>query len=104
MRMPVDFVHATSERTLVMPVRLDQVPPVAQRPGRPRVWLWLGALVLLVMAGLVAQALLIPAAEEGRPIILSPAVFLSAMIWTALAGLRAMIFAGQQRSADGWDE
>lgn len=87
-----------------MPVRLDQVPPVAQRPGRPRVWLWIGALGLLVMAGLVAQALLIPAAEDGRPIILGPVVLLPLVLWAALAGLRAMVFAGQQRSADGWDE
>lgn len=87
-----------------MPVRLDQVPPVAKRPGRPRVWLWIGALVLLVMAGLAAQVLLIPPPEEGRPIMLGPVVFLPAMIWAAVAGLRAMIFAGQQRSADGWDE
>lgn len=34
-----------------MPVRLDQVPALAPRPARPRVWLWLGLLPLFLLLG-----------------------------------------------------
>lgn len=47
----VDFVTASSGRELAMPVRLDQLPPLASRPARPRLWLWLAMLPLFLLAG-----------------------------------------------------
>ncbi|MNN73617.1 hypothetical protein D3C81_1897500 [compost metagenome] len=35
-----------------MPVRLDKVPPLAPRPARPRIWLWLGLLLSGLLLGL----------------------------------------------------
>jgi hypothetical protein len=87
-----------------MPVRLDHVLPLAERPGRPRIGLWLGALGLLVAAGLVAQALLVPRTQDAPLLLMGPAVLWPVAVWAALAGMRTMIFIGQQRSADGWDE
>ena len=55
------------------------------------------------MAGFAVQ-LLTPTAQYGRQMLLAPTVFLPIVLWATLAGLRAMIFAGLQRSADGWDE
>jgi hypothetical protein len=59
---------------------------------------------LLVAAGLVAQALLVPRTQDAPLLLMGPAVLWPVAVWAALAGMRTMIFIGQQRSADGWDE
>jgi hypothetical protein len=105
MRLCVDFVTASSERELAMPVRLDQVPTQALRPARPRVWLWLGFLLLCWLAGLALMA-----ASGTQPLQNQSACFWGLALgvptlgWCLLGFCRTVIYLGQQCAADGWDE
>lgn len=88
-----------------MPVRLDQVPPLAARPAPLRVWLWLGALPLLVLLGVAVTVLFStqPLAEQ-PPVFWLPAWGVPLAVWCVLSFARALLYIGQQGAADGWDE
>lgn len=87
-----------------MPVRLDQLPPAAMRPARPRVWLWLALLVLLVMAGVGAAVV-----WGSQAVPLQPQYFWVVALgvplsgWVVLAFVRALLFLVQHCAADSWD-
>jgi hypothetical protein len=88
-----------------MPVRLEQLPPLAPRPAQPRFWLWLAALPLLLLLGVVLTLLL--GNEVLRQDIrqfCSIALGVPLLGWSALSFVRAMVFMGQQRVAEGWDQ
>lgn len=88
-----------------MPVRLDRVPPLAERPTRPRIWLWLGLLLLCLLLGVGASLLL---ADE--PLGQQPGDFwnwalgLPFLAWCAVGFCRLLLHVGEQSAADGWDE
>jgi hypothetical protein len=101
----IDFVTARSRRKLIMAVQLDQLPPPAMRPARPRLWLWLALLALSVLAGVGTTLMFGDQAVQQRSQyfwILAVGVPLSG--WAFLAFVRALLFFGQHRAADGWDE
>lgn len=88
-----------------MPVRLDQLLPPAPIPARPRLWLWLALLPLCLLLGvgltwkLGGQAL-----PRDELHFWSVALGVPLLGWSAASFLRASVFIGQQRAAQGWDE
>ena len=87
-----------------MPVRLDQVPALAPRPARPRGWLWLGVLpLLLLLAG--AAFLFGTQAWRQQPVSFwGLALGLPLLVWCLLGFARVLLYFGQQQVADGWDK
>lgn len=88
-----------------MPVRLDQLPPLAVRPARPHLWRWLALLALFLLAGIgltlvFAGQVLQPQSQYFWMLALGAPL----LVWGALAFIRALLFFGQHRAADGWDE
>lgn len=88
-----------------MPVRLDRVCALAPRPARPRVLLWLGQLPLLLVLGMGLTFMFGSQALGEQPIdFWGLALGVPLLGWCALSFARVLIYMGQQRAADGWDE
>ncbi|KFE52069.1 hypothetical protein [Pseudomonas syringae] len=88
-----------------MAVQLDQLPPVAMRPARPRLWLWLALLLLFLLAG-TATTLMFggQALQQQSQYFWVLALGVPLLGWGALVFVRGLLFFGQHRAADGWDE
>ncbi|ANF85959.1 hypothetical protein A7J50_2560 [Pseudomonas antarctica] len=89
-----------------MSVRLDQVPALALRPVRPRAWLWLGVLpLLLLLLGLCGTFLFGTQTLRQQPVSFwGLALGVPLLGWCLLACVRALLYCGQQQVADGWDK
>lgn len=88
-----------------MPVRLDQLPPLAPRPARPRLWLWFALLPLFLLAGV--GLMLVFGDQTLQPHAVNfwgVALGVPLLGWSALSFVRALLFLGQHSAADGWDE
>lgn len=88
-----------------MPVRLDQVRTLARRPIRPRRWLWLGLLpVLLLLLGVCGTFLFGTQALRQQPLSFwGLAVGVPLLGWPLLSFGRVLLYFGQQQVSDGWD-
>lgn len=89
-----------------MPVRLDQIPALAPRPARPRRWLWLGVIpVLLLLLGVCGTFLFGSEALRQQPLrFWGLAVGAPLLGWSLLSFGRVLLYLGQQQVADGWDK
>lgn len=89
-----------------MPVRLDQIPALAPRPLRPRLWLWLGVLpLLLLLLGVCGTFLFGTQALRQQPLgFWGLAVGVPLLGWCLLSFGRVLLYLGQQQVADGWDK
>lgn len=89
-----------------MPVRLDEVPALAPRPKRPRGWLWLSVLpLLLLLLGACGTFLFGTPALRQQPVnFWGLAVGVPLVGWCLVAFARALLYVGQQQVADGWDK
>lgn len=88
-----------------MAVRLDKLPPLARRPTRPSVWLWLGLLLLCLFIGIVGAFLIADATLHQQPAdFWSLALGLPFLGWCVLGFARVLLHSGQQSAADGWDD
>ena len=87
-----------------MPVRLDNVPAVAQRPSPPNIWLWLSLLTLLLLLGTGAQVLLgTQPTHLIRAGVWGQALFVPFLGWCLLVAGRQLLYLGAHHRADGWD-
>jgi hypothetical protein len=105
MRVHVDFVDATSERELIMPVRLDGIPPPAMRPAPPRVWLWF--IFLLLSLACSAGSTVLPHALSSDASAFrfdGMALVAPVLVWGLLCGFRFAVASSSQCEADGWNE
>ncbi|KQQ56031.1 hypothetical protein ASF84_12060 [Pseudomonas sp. Leaf127] len=88
-----------------MPVRLDQLPPLAPRSSPPRLWLWLALLGVLLLLGV---GLLLMFAGRAWPSLTARGWGLALggplLLWSVLGSVRALLFMAEQRTADGWDQ
>ncbi|WP_447749105.1 hypothetical protein [Pseudomonas nicosulfuronedens] len=88
-----------------MAVRLDKVPPPAKQPAPPSLWVWLGLLLLALLAGL---GLTLGLGEESlgqRPLqFWGRALGLPLAIWGVLLFARLLLHISLLGSAEGWDE
>lgn len=88
-----------------MPVRLDQLPPLASRPARPRLWLWLVLLPLFLLAGVGLMLVFGDQTLQQHALnFWGVALGVPLLGWSALSFVRALLFLGQHSAADGWDE
>jgi len=87
-----------------MPVRLDQVPALAPRPARPRGWLWLGVLPLLLLLAGTAFLFGTQALRQQPVSFWGLALGLPLLVWCLLGFARVLLYFGQQQVADGWDK
>ncbi|NWC09566.1 hypothetical protein HX776_12170 [Pseudomonas agarici] len=89
-----------------MSVRLDQVPPRAPRPARPRVWLWLGVLpLLLLLLGVCGTLLFGSQGLRQQPVSFWGLTLGGPLLgWCLLSFGRVLLYFGQQQVADGWDK
>lgn len=87
-----------------MPVRLDSIPPVAVRPRSPRPWLWLGGLVIAMLAGfLVTLVFADESLRQDAPRFWRQALGLPVVLWSVSVALRYLVHVGVVSAADGWD-
>lgn len=87
-----------------MPVRLDLLPALATRPAQPRVWLWLGMLLMSLLMGPALLLLFATEALRQQPHTLWGLGLGAPLLgWSLLGCTRMLIHIGQQRAADGWD-
>ena len=88
-----------------MPVSMDQVPPLAKRPSAPRPWVWV---VLLMLCLLLAGGAVVLFAElpmhERSPMSWGMALGGAVLGWCLLMMGRVLLYLGQHRAADGWDQ
>ncbi len=88
-----------------MPVRMDQVPALALRPARPRVWRWLGLLLLFLVLDGGGALLFSTAPVSQQPLMFwGWALGIPFLGWCVLSFARVLLYLGQQHAADGWDE
>lgn len=89
-----------------MSVRLDQVPALAPRPVRPRRWLWLGVIpVLLLLLGVCGTFFLGTQALRQQPLSFWGLVIGVPLLgWSLMSFGRVLLYLGQQQVADGWDK
>ncbi|MEQ4280966.1 hypothetical protein [Pseudomonas syringae] len=89
-----------------MTVRLDEVPALAPRPARPRGWLWLGILpLLLLLTGVGGTFLFGTPALRHQPVSFwGLALGVPLLGWCLLIFGRVLLYFGQQQVADGWDQ
>jgi len=89
-----------------MPVRLDQVPAPSPRPARPRGWLWLGVLpLLLLLAGVFGAFLFGTQSLREQPVnFWGLALGAPLLGWCLLSFGRVLLYFGQHQVADGWDQ
>jgi hypothetical protein len=105
MRLHVDFVDATSERELIMPVRLDGIPPAAMRPAPPRVWLWFIFLLLSLACSAGSTVLPLTLSSDGSAFRFDGmALVAPVLVWGLLCGFRFAVASSSQCEADGWNE
>jgi len=104
-RLCAAVVPAKRGRGLTVPVRLDRLPPPAPKPARPRLWLWLALLPLCLLLG-VGLAWVLGGQAQFRDELRFWSFALGAPLlgWSAVSFVRASLFIGQQRAAQGWDE
>ncbi|MCY1211892.1 hypothetical protein D9M72_236130 [compost metagenome] len=87
-----------------MPVRLDSIPPLAVRPRSPRPWVWLGMLVIAMMAGfLVTLAFADDPLRQDTQRFWRQALGLPFSLWSVSIALRCLVHLGVVSAADGWD-
>jgi hypothetical protein len=100
-----DFVDAWREGTLIMPVRMEDVPALAPRPARPRAWRWLGLLAFCLLLGAGGMVSFNPEALHQKPeIFWSLTLGVPFLGWCALGFGRALLYLGERAVADGWDQ
>ena len=88
-----------------MPVRLDKVPPLAPRPARPRIWLWLGLLLSGSLLGLGGTLLFGDETLHQKPDeFWGLALGIPILSWCVLGFGRMLFHMGEHAAADGWDE
>lgn len=87
-----------------MPVRLDKIPALAPRPAKPRIWLWLGLLPLLLLLGMGVMLLFGSQSLQQSVSFWTLGLGAPLLSWCLLCFGRALMFFGQQYAADGWDE
>ncbi|MGV8919993.1 MAG: hypothetical protein ACOH2R_19660 [Pseudomonas sp.] len=88
-----------------MAIRLDQVPAKALRPAPPRIWLWLGLLVVFLLAGAGGMlAFGTPELRETPSNFWGLALGVPLLAWSVVGFGGALFYIGLQRAADGWDE
>ena len=87
-----------------MPVRLDQVPALAPRPARPRGWLWLGVLPLMLLLAGTAFLFGTQAWRQQPVSFWGLALGLPLLVWCLFGFARVLLYFGQQQVADGWDK
>lgn len=89
-----------------MSLRLDTVPALAPRPVRPRGWLWLVILpLLLLLLGVVGTFVFGSQALRQDPVSFwGLAVGGPLLGWCLLSFGRTLLYLGQQQVADGWDK
>lgn len=88
-----------------MPVRLDKVPPLAPRPERPRIWLWLGLLLSGSLLGLGVTLLFGDETLHQKPDeFWGLALGVPILSWCVLGFGRMLFHMGEHAAADGWDE
>lgn len=105
LRLRADFVLASRRGELVMPVRLDQLPPLAPRPGPPRFWLWFAMLLVFLLVSTGLMLVFTDAAWQSRASrFWDMALGVPLLLWSVLGFIRALLFMAQQRAADGWDQ
>ena len=88
-----------------MAIRLEQISAQAPRPGRPMMARWVVFLALLALMGILSAFVI------GGPALLhQPERFWAAAIgvpvaaWGVLGFFRVLVYLGQRRVADGWDQ
>lgn len=87
-----------------MAVRLDKVPPSAERPSPPSVWLWLGLLLVALLAGFGLTLWLGGEAVRQRPLqFWGLAVGLPVAIWLVLLLVGVLAHLMDISAADGWN-
>ncbi len=88
-----------------MPIRLDKMPPLAQRPQRPRFLFWLGMLLLCCLLGTVGTLLFGDEALPERPSdFWTLALGIPFLAWCVLGFGRVLLHVGEHGAADGWDD
>ncbi len=87
-----------------MAVELDRIPAQADRPSRPRLWIWLSLLLIFLLLGCAGVALLSEVdLREKTPVVWGAALGLSFLGWCLVYGMRVLYYLLQQHNADGWD-
>lgn len=87
-----------------MAVELDRIPAQADRPSRPRLWLWLCLLPIFLLLGCVGVALFSEVdLREQTAVVWGAALGVSFLGWCLTYGLRVLYYLVQQHNADGWD-
>ena len=87
-----------------MPIRLDKMPPLAQRPQRPRFLFWLGMLLLCCLLGTVGTLLFGDETLPERPSdFWTLALGIPFLAWCVLGFGRVLLHVGEHGAADGWD-
>ncbi|MGX1085890.1 hypothetical protein [Pseudomonas sp. AP3_22 TE3818] len=88
-----------------MPIRLDKMPPLAQRPQRPRFLFWLGLLLLCCLLGTVGTLLFGDETLPERPSdFWTLALGIPFLAWCVLGFGRVLLHVGEHAAADGWDD
>ena len=88
-----------------MPVKFDNVAPEAAAPQAPRIWLWLALLVLFLILGVASASLFSTSVLQVQSLQLWTDVFgLPLVLWISLGVGRALIYIGQLRAAEGWNQ
>lgn len=87
-----------------MTMELDRIPAQADRPSRPRLWLWLCLLALFLLFGCAVVALFSEVDLRGQTaVVWGVALGVSLLGWCLICGMRVLYYLAQQHSADGWD-
>ena len=101
----VDLVDARGGGELVMSVRLDLHPESAPLPSAPRLWLWSGLLGVFLVLGAGALMLFAPPTLRHHPLgFWGLGLGVPLLVWSVLGFTRALIFIGQQRAAQAWNQ
>jgi hypothetical protein len=105
LRLRAAVLIAQRGRELIVPVSIDQLPPLAPSPESPRRGVWLMLLLLFVLVG-VALMFLLDSKRLQRDAFSFWAMAVGAplLAWSAASFVRAAIFIGQQRAAHGWNQ
>lgn len=95
---------AYCDRKLRMVVRLDTVPPAADRPSQPSWWFWLGAMLLALLLGFGLTVWFGGDSVRQRPQqFWGIALGIPLAAWCVLIFVRILAYLLDLSSADGWD-
>lgn len=87
-----------------MAVELDRIPAQADRPGSPRLWLWLCLLLIFLLLACAGVALFSEVNLRAQTaVVWGTALVGSFLGWCLICGMRVLYYLAQQYSADGWD-